>query len=307
LETPALDINLKLIELKQQLLEKRKIYDAAVKKIADRMPMKPTYRTSIAAYIEKSYIEDECKFFMIYGPLRYGKTAYAMKTLAWLCDTWEPEVLKKFVVYRPQDFTEVCKLPIKEDFKYPCIVWDDAGVWLAAMRYNERPLKAIVDYIQTIGTHYSSVIFTTPLPKYILGKIRTLPALTNVRIYKVSNMPGKLRWAKGYYEWIAPDLKKTGVRLAIFDKFSAVMPTKFYEWYIKYRKTYTTQAFELLQESLYKEASEVLAKRKEIQIPAPRTGPGAPIHTSDEEVSLEGIENVEVNEEEVGVVAETSA
>jgi hypothetical protein len=233
-----------------------------IKRIADAMPLKPNYQPTLAKLIEKASIEDDCSFYMIYGPLRYGKTAYACKTIASIYDTWNPQILRKFIVFKPMEFIQL-KKTIRTGIKYPCFLWDDAGIHLSALRWNDPLLKTVTEYFQTIGTHFNAVIFTTPLPSYVIKKLRGMPNSINIRIYKMNQYPMKMRIAKGYYQWLAPDLKKSGVKPILDDRFSAIMPTQFYDWYLPFRQGYADENFNKLEQALYAQAEEELTKNPE--------------------------------------------
>lgn len=257
----------RLAEIRSALKVERAVYEASVKKIADSLSYpKPSYIPTAASFIKKAWIEDECVFYSIYGPLRYGKTSYAMKILASLYDTWDPEILKNFIVYHPKELIALIDKPRSAKFKYPAFVWDDAGVHLSAMKWEDPVLKRICEAMNLVGTLFAGVIFTTPLPTYVVKKIRGLPSCANVRIYKVNNNPNKPRVARGYYQWLAPDMKKSGVKPFIDDKFSAIMPTKFFEWYQPYREGYNDQNFKELEQALYEKAQIELDKS---EIPKP--------------------------------------
>lgn len=75
--------------------------------------------------------------------------------------------------------------------------------------------------------------------------------------------PNKPRIARGYYQWLAPDMKKSGVKPFINDEFNAILPTKFYEWYEPYRNKYNTQNFKELEAALYAKAQMELDRNPE--------------------------------------------
>lgn len=249
-------------EINVNIQAKRKIYQQKIKKIADAMPSKPNYIPTMAKFIERASIEDDCNFYMIYGPLRYGKTSYACKTLASIYDSWNPQILKRFIVFKPMEFIQL-KKTISTGIKYPCFLWDDAGVHLSAMHWNDPLLKKVTDYFQTIGTHFNAVIFTTPLPAYVVKKLRGMPNSVNIRIYKLYQHANKMRIAKGYYQWLAPDQKKSGVKPIMDDRFSAILPTQFYDWYLPHRQKYADESFNNLEQELYAQAEETLSKEPE--------------------------------------------
>lgn len=241
--------------------QKKGRYDAQVKKVADTLSFpNPTFETSLTKLIWKSVEEDDCNFYCIYGPLRVGKSSYALKSIAPIYQTWMPEILKQFIIFRPEEFIAVMKRLMEKKVKYPSIVWDDAGIWLNSMKWNQPLVRKIGEFFQAIGTVFSSVIFTSPLPTHITNAVRNFPALSNVRIYKVNQNPQKPRQAKGYYQTILPDMKKHHIIPFLDDYFSAILPTEFYRWYHPYRQSYADETFAAIEKQMYADAEEILAQ-----------------------------------------------
>jgi len=220
------------------------------KEIAETLSETPSGLFSSTAMIKKSMEEDECKFFIVYGPLRYGKTAYACKTLAQLHGTWDWNILKQYIVFRPIDFIQKIK-NIRKLGKQLLLVWDDAGVWLNAMKWNAPLILAITRYLDVAGTDFAGIMFTAPFPQHIIKRVRGLPDCVTVKILKVNNNPRKPRIAKGYRMWMLPDLKKSLVQPVFEDHFSALMPNKFFAYYQKMRKGYTDEQYLEVERELY--------------------------------------------------------
>lgn len=230
--------------------------DRAVSKIAleaNKLPFVPfNQRLHPAQWTQSALDNNECRFFIVYGPLGYGKSAYAMKCLAQLNNTWEPETLRKFIVWKPEMLIDVI------DYVEGCghdelmLVCDDAGVWLNAIRWNHPLLAALTEYFDVIRMHFHGLMFTSPLPMHVIKRIRGLPTCVNIRIDKVSSNPSKLRKATGYSQYLLPDMRKTRVNKEFVDYFSAVMPEKFYKWYFQTRKSYTTEAYSNVKSELQK-------------------------------------------------------
>jgi hypothetical protein len=204
------------------------------------------------ALIQKAMEEDECIFFIVYGPVRYGKTAYAMKTLAQVQQTWNPDILKKYIVFKPEDFiTKVKRLREKKE-KQSLLIWEDAGVWLNCMKWNDPLVIAISKYLDVSGTDWGGIMFTTPLPGHVIRRIRGLPDCITVKIIKEKDDPNKPRLANGYKMSMLPDLKKSIVKPVFNDRFSALMPNVFYSWYQNYRRMFTDEQFKEVEENLYR-------------------------------------------------------
>jgi len=254
----------KLRDIRARLSEKRRLYEEAVTRYALKIPLDKFWQSQMARDIERALIFDESIFFIVYGGLRLGKTSYTMKSLAYLLQTWDWEVIKEFTVFTPEEFKDKARRPLKEDFKYPMLVVEDAGIMLHNLDFNDPILKDFQKYLNVAGTNYASIVFTTPLPTYLIKKVRDLPKCTSIRIDKINNNPSKPRHAVGYDQWMLPDMKKTRVNPSIDDTFHAIMPTPFFEKYQAYRKNYTTQAFEQLEKDLYADAQEKLKKEHQM-------------------------------------------
>jgi hypothetical protein len=212
------------------------------------------------ALIRSSYVANESREFLIYGTKGWGKSSYALKILAQLYQTWEWEILKKYIVFSPDDFIKVMAALKAEDApRQYALLWDDAGVWLSALKWNDPLLIAIVRYLDVCRVHWAAILFTTPFPTHVVKKVRGLPSAITIRIDKVNGNVNKPRKAVGYYTWTLPDLKKTRVAPALEDEFSAVLPNKLYNSYQEYRKGYAFKAIEEIEDRLY-EANEKAKK-----------------------------------------------
>lgn len=199
-----------------------------------------------ASHIHKSYIKNECKNYIVYGPLGKGKTSYAAQILM---ELYEKEIQKdgliqtisKYYFHNP---VEMLKMLRKFPKRVPCIVPDDFGVWLYSLDYAKPMVKSIVKYFQMIRTKTSGVVMTAPTPTLILGKLRCFPQTVTI---KISELPAgeqhgrplrDLRIAKAYRSWLLPDLQKLRVKKLYEDQFSCYLPTELYEWLEKRREFY---------------------------------------------------------------------
>lgn len=209
--------------------------------------------------INKSYYADECNVFLPYGPLGIGKSAYACKVVAEVYgEKGKPnwEAVKDHLVFHPKDFVEKCVKLMEHNKKDKALIWDDAGLWLFALDYNHPFIKAVIKYLNVARTNWGALIFTTPLPTWVLKKIRGFPQAISLKIIKqredehrVSNP--RPRIANAYLYWISPDMKRSGVKKIYDDKFSAMMPNDFYwNWYKQRRDDYARQAINIMYKEL---------------------------------------------------------
>jgi len=236
-----------------------------------------------AQLINQCYYRDEFKLFLVYGPLGVGKSAYSTHVMAEvLGDKIKPdykkwimqvkpnyERVKDFIVFRPQDFVERCWQMCEKGQREKAIIWDDAGLWLFAMEFNDPFVKALLKYMNVARTNWGAMILTTPAPTWVLYKMRSFPQSINIKILKRDSekKPGRVslqrpRIARAYRSWVAPDFKKQGVRTIYEDHFDATMPQDFYEWYKPLRDEYAKEAAMMMKRELRK-MSEKLAKEAE--------------------------------------------
>lgn len=192
---------------------------------------------AIVQKIKTTHFDNQCRNFILYGPLGYGKTSYAMQILMEIYKTKDVEVLKRYFAFTPLEFLRMVR---HFDKQVPAVVWDDAGVWLYYMDYAHPVVKQLGKMLQMIRTRTASVIFTTPMPTLILGKLRNFPQTLTVKITKISgNQYQKdLRRAVAYQSWLLPDLQKLRVKKKFIDDFSVMLPHEIYDWLTKNRETY---------------------------------------------------------------------
>lgn len=196
--------------------------------------------------INKSMLDDEFTLFIIYGPLRYGKSSLACQILAEVYDTWNPDFLKNYIGFHPKDVLEKWT---KHKTKQKAFLWDDAGLWLHALDWNNEFVKAVGKYLNVAGTDWGGLILTTPLPTWISKKIRGLPQAITIRIRKVSSANPKwknIREGIAYRFWKAPDLKHSGVHKIFKETYSKMLPDHFYEWYKPFRNYFSDMAKKMM-------------------------------------------------------------
>jgi len=198
--------------------------------------------------IREAFKRDEFILVIIYGPLRWGKSALAMQVLAELYGTWNYEILKNYIGFHP---AKVLKQWVafsgKKQLAY---CWDDAGLWLHALDWNSPFVKATGRYLNVAGTDWGGLILTTPLPTWISKKIRGIPQAITVKVRKTSGNQPDHREGIAYRFWTAPDMKHSGVHKIFIEKFTRMMPNEFYSWYKPLRDSYAKLAKQLMAKEL---------------------------------------------------------
>jgi len=232
--------------------------------------------------LDAYYPPEEFRVIVIYAPLGLGKSSYQFKVsvevLQQVYDLSEEEaweVLKGFIVFHPdQFFAKIGEIEANYG-RVPLLNWDDAGLWLFAMDWNDPFIEAFLKWLNVARTRLASLLLSTPSPVWVLKKLREFPQAVTIRIQKLNgHRSGKYVWireARGYISWIAPDLKKSGVRPSLIDVYDCRMPDNFYQWYKPLRDTYEQMARQLIMEKWeqIREKSKSLALNQypELQLP----------------------------------------
>ena len=241
---------------------------------------------------------------IIHGPLRCGKSSLAIQIVAEVCgiiqnpdwkkmmnvdlETWSKWVReetkpdwnawKSWMKFLPEDFFGLVDIAQKEQRQLPCAVWDDAGMWASQYRWAEEFAKRISDYINAAATDFASIIFTTPDPRWLLKHIRDLPGGHSARVCKTTGnqYQSTLRYVRVYEGWLAPDMKKSGVKPIYEERFDILLPADTFLEYDKVRRSYAALAkqriLDLLKDVANKkgeEAAESLKTRIERELGVP--------------------------------------
>jgi len=207
-------------------------------------------------FIEKAYHADECKVFIPYGPLGIGKTTYACKVVAQIYGTkgnpnWE--AVKSRMVFHPREFVEKTEALMESGKKDYVLIWDDAGLWLNSLEHWNPFVRSIVKYLNVMRTNLAGLILTSPMPTWVIKKVRGFPQAVTLRITRTrddTKRRKRYRVAKAYRYWVIPDMKKSGVRIIYEDYFTALMPNDFYDWYKPIRDSYAQKAIRNMREEL---------------------------------------------------------
>lgn len=234
--------------------------------------MSPKPSLALAQLIAQAYRDDDFLLVVIHGPLRMGKSAYAMKVMGQVYDYLKgrplsADLLKDYMGFHPR---EVVYRWARLKRRIPCYLWDDAGYWLYSMDWWHPLLKSIQKYLNVIGTDMNTLILTTPDPRWILKKLLHMPGAIRGKVMKRrSSRQGDSdslkysRRCKGYKPYLMPDLVKSGVNSLWVDDYSCKIPQDVYDYYLPLRISYAKHAkTSILDEYLpdeMKETENILA------------------------------------------------
>ena len=124
----------------------------------------------LAVKTGKSYIEGVFASPFSFETLGIGKTVYSLKVATKVYGSWD--VAKRYIVFMPQDFLAVFDRAIKEGKPISLIIWDDAGVWIGRMRWLDKYVKTVKEFLNAIRTHCHHIIFTAPSAGELVKGVR---------------------------------------------------------------------------------------------------------------------------------------
>ena len=227
--------------------------------------------------MQNYYPPEEFDVVIVYGPTGIGKSAYKFKVGVEILqkvyqleekEAWE--ALKGMIIFHPEHFFEKIDEIESNLGRAPFLLWDDGGLWLFALDWNDPFIEAFLKWLNVARTKLAALMISTPSPKWVLKKLREFPEAITIRIVRPSGDRDPshtwawIRKARGYQFWMAPDLKKTGVNPIIEDYFNCKLPNEFYSWYKPVRDSYEKLARKLIAEKWekLKEKSKALMLEK---------------------------------------------
>lgn len=243
--------------------------------------MKNRHCLELAWKINDTYLFDSFFGIVVEGKQRVGKSSYVSQSLAEAAGKWDHnhrlddgtiiskavtpnyEEVKKWMVFPPKEFLDLV-MHVKR--KQRAVIWDDAGFWLFALDWYEPFVKSVSRYIQLAGRQFGVLILTTPNKKLISNKV--LEALPDMYVCKVvkagsDDVKYRPRLAKVYERWDYPDGRKGGVKTRWKDRFNAILPDHFYEWYLPKSQRYMDIGLQLLKKEVRKITKKTDPKEEE--------------------------------------------
>ncbi|MCS6768167.1 MAG: hypothetical protein NZ888_06355 [Candidatus Nitrosocaldus sp.] len=199
----------------------------------------------LTQFIDRWHKNDESRLVLIYGTAGVGKSSYAIQTCLEL-ETVYNYNYKDFIIFKPKEFIDRITYLIDNSIKIPALIWDDAGVWLYKLDYQDEFVKSAVKFFNVARTVVSCIILTTISPHMLVTNLRKMDMLT-IKVVRRGHNNTSL--ARCYSANFTPN----GYRLlkTVFeDEFKRHMPDNVYTWYSRLRADYVKEALDLMKKSL---------------------------------------------------------
>jgi len=222
--------------------------------------------------------DDEFKPFIIEGDHGYGKSSYANRLIAEVYSTpeagwggngkrsnWRVDLFKAHMGFHPRAVVKKWKAKRVKDY---CFHWDDAGLWLHSLDFQNRFVKNTGKYMQVVRNKWACVMFSAISKEDISGKIRGLRNAIIIEITKegCSKAQPNRRTAYAYIErkgfkgrtWKDEQWKEmfnshVPGSYVVDRKGQVLEQNGFYGWYKPIRDRYSKIAETLIERSMDKE------------------------------------------------------
>lgn len=233
------------------------------------------------------YDNDEFKPFIVIGDHSVGKSAYAESLISdvygrvfnhgvplwnnftdkvreWfelhigftpkeVLDEWQfPDKREKWLLdeygdYPREVFNDWQFPDKKKDYVYH---WDDSGLWLHNLDFQDPFVKSTGKYMQVVKTDWACVIFSAINAEDVTGKIRGMRDAIIIEVTKNSSeRQPERRKAEAYV--LRKSMKGKVWRDYLWeDNFSRWMPDPFFAWYHPLRSEYASIAKKLMRKKL---------------------------------------------------------
>lgn len=228
------------------------------------------------------WYNDEFKIFIIQGDHGYGKTTYANRIIAEVysnpefgwggngkTSNWNRELFKHHLGFHPAYVLDIWMKKRKRDLVYH---WDDTGLWLHSLDWQDPFVKEIGKYMQTARTDWACIIFSCIDRADITSKIRGLRHAITIDITKEGSnkrQPDR-RTATAVTYW-KNRRGKTGYNFEWEEMFDSHVPgdpddpSTFYGWYNPLRVQYSDMAKRLAKEKLERK-KDIMKLRPKLHI-----------------------------------------
>lgn len=227
-----------------------------------------------AKRIIELFDDDEFKPFIVEGDHGFGKSSYSNRLIAEVYSlpkmgwggngnkgNWRIDLFQSHMGFHPKAVIRKWKQKKTKDY---CFHWDDAGIWLHNLDFQNKFVKDAGKYMQVVRNKWACIIFSAISSEDIATKIRGLRNAITIEITKMGKnekQPHR-RTATAYIKrktWKGKDWKDYQWE----EKFDSHVPGKyiidrrghiiqqegFYGWYKPLRDKYSDIALDLMDQS----------------------------------------------------------
>jgi hypothetical protein len=221
-------------------------------------------------WVIKLYENNEFKVMIITGDHGYGKSTYANRIISeaysedGIHGNWKIELFKKHLGFHPVNVTDHWLGMKKRDKAFH---WDDSGLWLNAMDYQDPFVVSVGKYLQVARTDWGCLLFTAIDRDDVFSKLRNVRSAIVVEIIKHSSKKEPYRRkAIAYNFWRSRSGSRKGTNNLWEEDFNCHVPDRFYEWYQPLRVKYAYLAKKQMREYLRKKHKDLFKSAKEMEV-----------------------------------------
>ncbi len=204
----------------------------------------PAFRFALSEVAHTAYLRNKMEILLLYGQTGEGKSSYALQVMKDVNHERLLDRSKRYLVWRPEHFTGLTWQLAKDHERAEVITWDDAGVWMFALEWNDPRIKEAMKVMQLARTVTSCIVMTTPSLGMVLKKLQGMEGMLMGKVVERGNDPMD-RLAQAWRNNIAPWGKRY-VHHVLDDPFNVMMPDEDWAWYQPRRDRYFLEAIEAM-------------------------------------------------------------
>ena len=231
------------------------------------------FKFALSEYIYRRYVGFQTVLGIGYGEPRVGKSSYfiqVQKDLFSYYDSHIPPIDRRllidfastqnikdpeinywriFVVFKPEQFIEIVRYLMRHMLRSVLLIWDDAGLWMFALDWNDPKVKSALKFLQVCGTVTGAMFMTTPSIKMILKKVFEIEGIHVTKVVRNTDAKNPhRRLSKTYRNSLAPWGKRF-LKQVTEDQYSVMLPDVDYKWYKPLRDSYLAEALSMLSDA----------------------------------------------------------
>jgi len=215
-----------------------------------------TNKFVLTGEIEKAIKQDAFLGIIVYGPMRVGKSSYALQTLYQVYHDWD--LVLDNTIFRLEDLIAMIERAMETETKVPAVIWDDAGVFGNRLAYfrNRQLVEYLEDLVDTIGLYLHALLMTSPSVLSLLKALRTFE-FYRAKCYRRD--AGYGRYAVSYMATLLPSGSRL-IHRRWRDNFNCRLPDPVWDKYVIKRRSYLKEAVSQLKNLAHSDGHELPAE-----------------------------------------------